>query len=104
MERARQEFLAGARLAFEQHGGARLRGACHELADVSHRFAVPDDAGQIVAAVEAAAQAAVLVDEPCALRAARPLRGDGWSDELRQMLENGGHIGRSESCASGELN
>ena len=50
------------------------------------------DAGEIVAAVQAAAQPAVFVLEPGALAGARALGSHGRPDELRQVLQDDGDV------------
>ena len=60
MERARDECLAGAGLAGDQHRGARVRDALDRVVDALHSVVTADDRVERVTLVEAAPQLGVL--------------------------------------------
>ena len=60
---ARDQLLAGARLAGDQHGGHGLGDALHDGEDLLHPRALADDVGEGEALLQRAAQMDVLVFE-----------------------------------------
>src|SRR5262249_11113723 len=60
MDRARDELLAGPRLALDQHRDGRRGRALHQPEDLGHRRARADDLGEPVTTREIAAQRADL--------------------------------------------
>jgi hypothetical protein len=93
VDRVRDQLLAGAGLASDQHRRARRRDLCDLLVHLSHRPAVADEVRQLVALLELQAQVDVLVEQPAPLRLGEPvglhrLRGHRRDDleEAHELL------------------
>ena len=83
MNGVRDQFLAGARLAANQHGRVGAGHARNLLVDLPHRPARPDDAREVVALAQFLAQVRVLVEQPLALGVDEPLDPHGLPDHRR---------------------
>ena len=67
VNRLGDQFLTGAALAVDQHGGARRRHLRNQVEHGEHLFALADDVGEIVALLQRALQLDVLFAQPAAL-------------------------------------
>jgi hypothetical protein len=76
----RDEFLAGARLAANQHGGVGLRDLGHLLVHLPRRTAGPNDVREVVALAQLLPQVRILVGEPPPLLVDHPLHVERLRD------------------------
>ena len=67
VDRVRDQLLAGARLAADQHGGVGARDLRDLIEHAAHRAAGADQVGEVVLRLQLLAQVRVLVDQPLAL-------------------------------------
>ena len=95
VDRLRDQLLAGARLAADQHRGVGARDLHHLLADCVHRAAGAEDLREVVALAQLPLQPHVLLHQPLAVRLEQPLhldrlrdhRGDD-AEELRRCARS----------------
>ena len=73
MDGVRDELLAGARLAPDEHGRVGLRYLCHLLVHPTGQAAGADDVGEVVPLPELLPQVRVLVEQPPPLLLDQPL-------------------------------
>ena len=83
----RDQLLAGARLAANQHGGVGRGHLRHLLVHLAHRPAGADDAREVVALLQLLAQVRVLVDQPLLVFLDQPLDLDRLRDARRDDAE-----------------
>src|SRR5204862_641364 len=67
VNRLRDQFLAGARLAADEDRGVRPRDLRHLLADAVHRAAGPENVREVVALAQLSLQADVFLDQAIAI-------------------------------------
>ena len=83
----RDQLLAGARLAADQHGGVGRRHLRHLLVHLAHRPAGADDAREVVALLQLLPKVRVLVDQPLLVFLDQPLDLDRLRDARRDDAE-----------------
>ena len=79
----RDELLAGARLAADEHRRVRRRHLRHLLVHLADRSAGPDDVREVVLLAQLLAQVLVFVDQPPLVLLDQPLNLDGLRDHRR---------------------
>ena len=97
MDRVRDQLLAGARLAADQHRGVGPRHLRDLLVDLPHRPAGADDVREVVALAQLLPQVRVLVDQPPPLVLDQPLDLDRLRDHRRDDAEELRRCGRSRA-------
>ena len=87
VDRVRDQLLAGARLAANQHGGVGARDLRDLLVDLPHRAAGADDVREVVALAQLLPQVRVLVDQALLVLLDQPLDLDRLRDHRRDDAE-----------------
>ena len=98
MDRVRDQLLAGARLAADQHRGVGAGDLGDLIEHLAHRPAGADQVGEVVLGLQLLAQVRVLVDEPLPLRFHQALQPDRLADHRGDDAEE---LGRADVEAIG---
>ena len=87
VNRVRDELLARARFAADEHGRVRRRDLRHLLVDLPNRSARPDDVREVVLLPQLLPEMLVLVDQAPLVLLDQPLDLDGLRDHRRDDAE-----------------